>query len=342
VVSRKAAVDGVDAPRVQAGPNPQHLLATVLGEYLDSADAELPSAAVVAVLAEFGISQASARAALSRLARRGLVAVRGRGRSSVYHLTPQAIDGHRSTMHRFLAFGAVPRPWGGEWLAVSYSLPESRQAHRHSVRKLLGELCFVRLYDSVWISPDTDPEPIRRALGELLGSVRDARWSVMHVRFDDETGPLGPAAAYDLAGLERAYAAFVDEHAALRAAVRTGRVGAAQALVARTTMMDAWRQFALDDPDLPAQVLPATWPRTEARALFLEVHSALGPLAEARLVEVMSPAWPDAASWVTHFVASDDPDESRLGGAAPHPPVLVASTPGLPETISRASGPGRL
>ncbi|MGY4644274.1 PaaX family transcriptional regulator [Cellulomonas sp. URHB0016] len=313
-MTRKAAVDGVDAPRAQSGPNPQHLLATVLGEYLDSSDAELPAAAAIAVLGEFGISPTSARAALSRLARRGLVAVRGRGRASVYHLTPQAIARHRSTMQRFLTFGAVPQPWSGQWLAVSYSLPESRQAHRHVVRKTLGSLGFVRLYDSVWISPGVDPEPVRSALGELLDTVKDARWSVMHVRFDDESGPHGPAAAYDLAGLESGYRSFVVEHAELREAVRAGRVGAAQALVARTTVMDRWRQLALVDPDLPAHLLPAGWPRQEARALFLDVHSALGPLAQARLVEVMSPAWSDAASWVTHFVAADDPAAPPRGG----------------------------
>ncbi|WP_197038937.1 hypothetical protein [Herbidospora cretacea] len=43
------------SPRAQAGPNPQHLLTTLLGE--------------------FGISESSARAALSRLTRRGLIAV---------------------------------------------------------------------------------------------------------------------------------------------------------------------------------------------------------------------------------------------------------------------------
>ena len=145
----------VDVPRVQSGPNPQHLLSTVLGEYLDSAEAELPSATVVAVLGEFGISPASARAALSRLTRRGIVAARGT-RPPVYSLTPQTIARHRSTMHRFLAFGAAPRPWDGTWLGVSYSLPESGQAQRHAVRKRLGELGFVRLYDSTWISPDRD------------------------------------------------------------------------------------------------------------------------------------------------------------------------------------------
>lgn len=309
-----AQAGDVSVPRVQSGPNPQHLLSTVLGEYLDSADAELPATTVVAVLAEFGISPASARAALSRLTRRGIVATRGRTRPPVYSLTPQTIARHRSTMHRFLAFGAVPRPWDGSWLAVAYSLPESGHAQRHAVRKSLGELGFVRLYDSMWISPDRDPEPARSVLREILAAVPGARWSVLRVRFDGEAAPNGPAAAYDLTDLSSAYRRFVDEHTALRAATRAGQVGAAQALVARTTLMDAWRRLVRTDPDLPAHLLPDPWPRQDARELFLEIHSALGPLAQERLVELMTPTWPDAASWVTHFVAADDPAAPPRGG----------------------------
>lgn len=316
-----SAAEEVDAPRAQSGRNPQHLLTTILGEHLDSADAALPSAAVVAVLGEFGISEASARAALSRLTRRGLVAMRGRGRAAAYHLTPQAIARHRSTMHRFLAFGATgascgagatTQPWDGEWLAVSFSLPDAEQARRHAVRRTLGSLGFVRLYDSVWISPAGDPHPVRVGLHDVLDGIPGPRWSVMRVRFDD--GPHGPLAAYDLDGLTAAYRSFVDEHTALRDAVRARRVDAARALVARTTLMDSWRRLVLTDPDLPAALLPAPWSREEARELFLESHAALGPLAERRLVEVMAPAWPDAARWVTHFIAADDVGQPPVHG----------------------------
>ncbi len=301
------AGDDVDTPRLQQGPSPQHLLTTVLGEYLDSSQAELPSAAVAAVLAEFGISAASARAALSRLVRRGLIGVRAGGRTPQYHVAPHAIARHRAAMHGFLSFGAVPRPWDGRWLTVSFSLPEQRQAQRHALRKGLGSWGFVRLYDSVWIRPGGDPEVVRDGLAELLGDVRGARWSVMRAEFEDETGPGGPAAAYDLAGLAGAYREFVGRHGPVLQDVRAGRVGPAEALVARATLMDGWRRFSHVDPDLPVHLLPAGWPREEARAVFLEAHTALGPLAHERLVEVMSPAWPDAARWVTHYVAADDP-----------------------------------
>lgn len=306
----------LDTPRVQTGPNPQHLLATLLGDYIDSADAMLPAAAVVAVLGEFGISPGSARAALARLVRRGLLGTRGSARAAVYHVRPDVIVHHRAVMHSFLRFGAVPREGDGRWLVVSYSLPEARQPQRHAVRKALGALGFARLYDSVWVSPAADPEPVRGALRDLLVDVPGARWSVMRARFDDDPAAQGPTAAFDVEGLAGQYRRFVEDHAALRAAALEGRVRPAQALVARATVMDAWRSFVHSDPDLPVELLPADWPRPAARATFLDVHTVLGPLAQERLVELMTPSWPDAGTWLTHYVAADDPDEPpRRGGA---------------------------
>lgn len=305
-VSLHVPPDDVGAPRAQAGPTPQHLLATLLGEYLDSSDADLPSVAVVAMLGEFGISESSARAALSRLTKRGLIAVRGSGRPPVYHLTPQAIARHRSRMDHFLSFGARPPRWTGDWVTVSFSVPQSGQAPRHAVRKALGSLGFARLYDSVWIRPGTDSGPVSRALHDVLDGVDGSRWSVMHARFDEESGPHGPAAAYDLAGLASAYEGFIARYADLRVAVRDGKIDAARALVARTSVMDSWRKFPDIDPNLPEHLLPEPWPCQAARSLMLEIHSALGSLAEARLIEVVAPYWPDAASWITHFQASEN------------------------------------
>jgi phenylacetic acid degradation operon negative regulatory protein len=305
-VTAREPDDDIRVPRAQAGPSPQHLLTTLLGEYLDSADADLPSAAVIAMLAEFGVSESSARAALSRLVKRGLIAARGNRRPPVYHLTAQAIARHRARMQHFLDFGARPPRWTGEWVMASFSMPSSGQAVRHAVRRSLSALRFVGLYDSVWIRPGSDAAPARQALDELLSDVDGARWSVLHVRFDEEAGPHGPASAYDLTGLAAGYAAFTRRYAKLRVAARNGEVDAAQALVARTSAMDSWRTFPDIDPDLPEHLLPRPWPRQEARDTFLDIHSALGSLAQTRLVEVVTPHWPDAASWITHFQASTD------------------------------------
>ncbi|WP_327032132.1 PaaX family transcriptional regulator C-terminal domain-containing protein [Micromonospora ureilytica] len=317
-MNAREPADDVRIPRAQAGSSPQHLLTTLLGEYLDSADADLPSTAVIAILREFGVSESSARAALSRLVKRGLIATRGKGRPPVYHLTPQAIAKHRSRMQHFLNFGSHPTPWTGEWVQASFSIPNSGQASRHALRRSLGALGFVGLYDSVWIRPGSDAAPVKEALRELLHHVEGARWSVLHVRFDEEAGPHGPASAYDLTSLASAYSSFIQHYAELRAASRGGEVDAARALVARTSAMDSWRRFADIDPDLPPHLLPEPWPRQEARETFLDIHSTLGSLAQARLVEVVTPHWPEASSWITHFQASRNPSRPEpTGGTWP-------------------------
>jgi phenylacetic acid degradation operon negative regulatory protein len=331
-VSVEERAAGVRVPRSQAGRSPQHLLATVLGEYFDSTEAGLPSTAVIAILGEFGISQSSARAALSRLTRRGLIAMRGDGRVPVYHLTPQAIASHHTYMQRFLTFGARPPRWTGDWVMASFSIPNSGQALRHAVRKSLSAQGFAGLYDSAWIRPGSDAVSVRKALSEILHDVEGARWSVMHVRFDEEAGPHGPAAAYDLAGLASSYLSFIEQYAELRVAVRDGEVDAAQALVVRTSIMDSWRRFPEIDPDLPPHLLPAPWPRQQARDTFMEIRSALGSLARARLIQVATPHWPDAASWIKFFPASDYP---------PGPETAVNGSPGVTagRTPRRRAGP---
>ncbi len=306
------APDEPSDPRTQAGPNPQHLLATVLGEYLDSAEADLPAAAVVAILAEFGITQASARATLSRLTKRGLIARREGRRPLVYHLTPEALARHHDHMERFLTFGSRPPVWTGQWLAVSFSLPEAQQAQRHAIRKLLSSLGFVRLYDSLWIRPGDDADPVATALADLLDGT-DARWSLLHTRFHEEAGAHGPASGHDLTGLAARYRAFIERYGGLRAAIHQGNLTPAAALVARTSIMDSWRRFPDLDPDLPAHLLPDPWPRETARELLLEVHAALGEPAAARLVEITEPHWPVARTWITYFRAGPDGRPVRAG-----------------------------
>ncbi|WP_433788682.1 PaaX family transcriptional regulator [Actinoplanes sp. CA-252034] len=305
---------GLRLPRSQAGSSPQHLLATVLGEYLDSADAGLPSTAVIAILAEFGISESSARAALSRLVGRGLIAARGGGRTPVYHLTAEAIAGHHAHMRRFFEFGSRPPRWTGDWVMASFSIPGPGRMSRHQVRRTLTALRMVGLYDSVWIRPGCAVRPVREALDAVLNDVAGARWSVMTARFDEEEGSHGPAAAYDLPGLAAAYRHFVERYADLRVAVGESRVDPAWALVARTSLMDAWRRFPDRDPDLPEHLLPQPWPRQQARETFLEIHTALGSLAQARLIEVATMHWPDAEQWITHFQA---PSGARPGPTTP-------------------------
>src|ERR1700723_461801 len=66
-------------PRTQVGTTPQHLLMTLLGHYWFDRGELLPSGGLADFLAELGIGEPSARTALNRLTRRGLLVSSKRG-----------------------------------------------------------------------------------------------------------------------------------------------------------------------------------------------------------------------------------------------------------------------
>jgi phenylacetic acid degradation operon negative regulatory protein len=279
--------DTVDLPRLQAGPHPQHLILSLFANYW-SARELVPSAGVVAVTDEFGITPTSARAALSRLARRGLLRSARDGRRTSYGLTADAERSLREGRRRLMAFGADDRPWDGSWLVVVFSVPEGRRELRHTLRSRLRWAGFGPLYDGVWVSPRAEPE----ATTALLEDLGIASATVLTSRVVTAVNGGDPFSAWDLDGLGAAYESFIATHASLRDRARSGEVGSAEALVARARLIDAWRRFPGLDPDLPEDALPGARPRRAARQVFAEADEALAPLAEARARQLLAPHVP--------------------------------------------------
>jgi len=54
-------------------------------------------------------------------------------------------------------------------------------------------------------------------------------------------------------------------------------------------------QTSSDDPDLPDELLPATWPRGTARELFVACYDLLGPIATRRVRQVIARFSPELA-----------------------------------------------
>jgi len=283
-------------PRTQAGSHPQRLLLGLLGDYFLETSEPIPSSGLVSLLAEFGITSTGSRAALSRLSRRGLLTVTKSGRNTSYRLTPHAAVLLREDARRVMSFGEAGRQWSGTWTVVVFSVPEGRRRARPLLRARLRWLGFAPLYDGVWISPHPPTDDIDEVLGELevTGS------TVMVGKIMERAGGRSPLSAWDLDGLRGAYGDFIAEFSELRRRVASGDVGAAEGLVARTTVMDRWRQVPALDPELPAELLPNDWPRTAARALFLDVHDGLGMLAEMRVRQILRELAPQQAAIASH------------------------------------------
>jgi phenylacetic acid degradation operon negative regulatory protein len=289
----------VDLPRAQAGAQPQHLLVTLFADYWLGRPEHLPSAGLVALTGEFGVSATSARAALSRLARRGLLTSSKSGRNTFYGLTRKADRALQAGHARMASFGRMPaEPWDGTWVVVVFSVPEERRDIRHALRSRLRWLGFAPLYDGVWVSP-------RPAVAEASDAVRTL--GVEHATVLESVAPHPapgdpghPLAAWDLDALRAGYEQFVARFEPVRARVHSGRVSAAEALVTRTEVREAWRSFPARDPGLPASMLPDCWPRDAAREIFADVYDELGPLAELRFRQVLADVSPPHAELARH------------------------------------------
>jgi phenylacetic acid degradation operon negative regulatory protein len=286
----------VDLPRQQRGTTPQHLLTTILGDYWWGRREGLPSAALVPLAGEFGVTELAARAALSRLVRRGLLAAQREGRRTSYVLTEEADRVLTDGIGRILAFGTGAPAWDGTWVVAAFSVPERQRGLRHAVRTRLHWLGFAPLYDGMWISARPVAADARRVLTDL--GVRQST-----VLRSEAVGPLDTdtiVAAWDLDEVRRVYASFTDRFTPLHRRISKGAIGTREALVARTEVMDIWRTLPGLDPELPAELLPEDWPSATAHRLFVEIYDALGPLAEIRVRKIVAEHAPRLANLVRY------------------------------------------
>lgn len=298
--SGPGAAGAVSLPRAQSGSAPQHLLTTLIGDYWFGRSEHLPSAALVRLLEEFGITTLAARAALSRLTLRGLLESSKVGRRTYYGLTPRAAAVLADGEKRIMSFGLEEDDWDGQWTIVGFSVPEERRDLRHAVRSHLRWLGFAPLYDGMWVSPRASIEQTNAALADL-GVENATAFRGSHV---PGACARPPEAAWDVAELDADYRAFIGWCHPLLDRVNGGRIGPAEALIARTRTMDTWRSFPGKDPRLPPSLLPANWPRTAAREAFVAVYDTLGPLAELRVRQIVAEFAPEAAPLVSHHTSS--------------------------------------
>lgn len=117
-------------PRRQVGNSPQGVAVTLLADYTLRTRVALPSAAIVALLGETGVTTAGARTAISRLARRGVLEGSRLGRRSSYRLSRAAAANLSAGGHWILASTSSTARWDGCWTIVAFSLPQDRSTQR--------------------------------------------------------------------------------------------------------------------------------------------------------------------------------------------------------------------
>jgi len=295
----------VSLPRPQAGGHPQHLTVTLLGDFWKGHPVFLPTGALVDMLSLLGVSEPSARSALSRLSGRGVLVTKRDGRGTLYRLADDVDRLGARGVHRIFAAarGDALQDWDGMWTVVAFSLPSGLRAERSALRSSLRALGFAPLQDGVWISPGAFSPAVADALrGAPEGTVSAFR---AKLEFPDSLASRRAEPATALEELGERYRQFVEVFSPLLDKLEAGALTPAEAFVGRVTLMDTWRALYHADPQLPAELLPDDWARPAAGALLIAAYDRLGPLAEEHCRTLLEPFGLADEDRPRHYVSSD-------------------------------------
>lgn len=286
-----AAHSSIRLPRKQSGSSPQGLAVTLLADCSLRTRAWLPAAVLVALLAEAGVSAGGARTAISRLSRRGVLETRKSGRNAYYRLSLPASIALAHGGREIVSFPAEAESWDGEWTLIAFSVPQHGDTERHALRSRLRWMGYAPLYDGLWVSPYGLTAKAEVALADcFVGALTVFRAGQIEL---DQIASRSPVQAWDLEGIRARYDAFLHRWRPLLPRIEAAEVAGAEAVWARTEVMDAYRQFVVVEPRLPVRMMPKEWPRAEARQVFVTIYDGLAELALGhvlRAVDRFAPA----------------------------------------------------
>lgn len=252
--------------RPRAGTSAKALLLTVLGEFVLPEGGHAWTSTLVEVMGTVGITEKNARQAIARLADQGLTESERFGRRVRWRLSLQGTALLSQGTTRIYGFLSEPATWDGRWLIITFSVPEEQRGRRHRLRQQLAFAGFGFPSAGVAVSTHLDREAFAvRTLREL--AVDDGA-----MVFRGAAGALAGDAelvrrAWDLGAVADQYRQFLDSF--------DTRDPHSDRDVARalTLLVHEWRRFPFVDPEIPLDLLPASWPGPLARQLFDRRHA---------------------------------------------------------------------
>ncbi|HLQ32231.1 MAG TPA: PaaX family transcriptional regulator C-terminal domain-containing protein [Chloroflexota bacterium] len=249
---------------------PRSWLFDLFGDYVEHSDRELWTGHIIALAAEFDLTERAIRSALLRLQRDGWLGARRAGTRSHYGLTDagrELIDRGRERIMR-----GPEREWDGRWVMLTYTIPEARRELRDRLRGELSWLGFGGLGSGVFVSPH-DRQDELAAIARRHGL--DHQMTVFraeHVWPGDDRALA--ARCWDLQDLNARYADFINT---FQPFCEVAGLSDRECLLARFRLIGGYRRFPFLDPGLPDDLLPRDWLGLEAAALFRDLHQRLAP-----------------------------------------------------------------
>jgi phenylacetic acid degradation operon negative regulatory protein len=243
----------------------------------------VPGSVLMRLLADLGISGAAARSLLLRMRREELLSSERAGRQANYRLAP-VIDAAQARLDRQLR-GERPA-WSGSFNGLLYTVPERYRSFRDRLRRSAQLLGYVTLRPGLLVATTDRYEDLTALLPP-----RPAGSQVLRTRLtlSHEDSRRVCAQLWDLAGLAARYrtvAAQADSRTSEAQRQPPADAAAFRAFAAATLPI---YEAGAEDPDLPAELLPADWPGQQLGAALGRAFQVFGPLLAEYLTTVVGP-----------------------------------------------------
>ena len=251
------------------------LLITLFGDAIAPRGGAVTLASLIRLGAAFGLTERLVRTSVARLAADGWLRARRSGRRSEYRLTAGGAARFREATRRI--YGPAPRRWNGRWTLLL--LPPG--GRRKELRQGLRWLGFGQLHAALFAHPGARSGEVRQGLrslklprGALLLESRAA---------DRAADRRLISQGWDLAQLARRYRRFMRRFAPLERLLAAAPPSPAVAFVLRSLLIHEYRKIHLQDPLLPAALLPRDWVGSAAYRLCRRLYGRLFRPAERHL-----------------------------------------------------------
>jgi phenylacetic acid degradation operon negative regulatory protein len=273
----------------QHPPKAKSLVVTVWGDAIAPHGGAVWLSGLIRLLAPLGLNERLVRTSVYRLAQEGWLGTRQDGRRSLYRLTA---TGQRRFEHAYRRIYAPrAKEWDGRWEIVLAPAAALSPGERRDLRKELGWEGFASIAPGVFARPArADPSD---PLGEIVRALGLARRASVVTACDAPTMKgrtlLALAAdGWDLAALATEYRRFVARFGSVLEGFRArSDLDPEQCFIVRTLLIHAFRRVILHDPQLPAELLPASWPAATAYGLCRDFYRLTHKSAERHLVATL-------------------------------------------------------
>ncbi|HEY2145596.1 MAG TPA: phenylacetic acid degradation operon negative regulatory protein PaaX [Steroidobacteraceae bacterium] len=280
------------------------LIVTLFGDSIMPRGGAIALGSLIELARPFGLNERLVRTATTRLKQDGWLEGRRAGKLSEYRLSKNGRD--RFAQATLRIYSAPNTTWTGRWTLVA--VPPMRAAMRREIREELIWLGFGELSANVFAHPEFDAGTLRaqrRASGLL------AKVVAFEATLADDAPHRLVDLGWDLDDLARRYQRFVDRFARVQAAFnRRADINEQDCFVVRTLLIHEYRRLHLRDPLLPAQLLRADWPGSQAAVLCRDIYARVVVRSERYLSRA-------AATLDGPLPPADSSVMERFGGLQP-------------------------